>query len=79
MGLGYCVAPVVIAFDQVNQGKVTIATYAAKYLDISALKARLNSLEPGWGGGATIIGSPQGAGTKLPDETIIAHVRACRS
>lgn len=79
MGLGYCVAPVVIAFDQANPGKVTIATYAAKYLDVQALKTRLNALEPGWGGGATIIGSPQGVGTKLSDETIVAEARACRS
>ena len=79
MGLGYCVAPVVIAFDQVNQGKVTIAAYSSRYLDVPALRARLGALEPGWGGGTTIIGSPQGAGTKLPDETIIAYVRACRS
>lgn len=107
MGLGYCVAPVVIAFDQANPGKVTIAAYAARYLDVALLKARLNEAElaervaastcanggdfqehadarlaafhagDAWGGGATIVGSPQRGGTKLNESTILEAVRAC--
>lgn len=79
MGLGYCVAPVVVAFDRANPGKVTIAAYSPQYLDWPALKDRLNALEPGWGGNETscILGSPQRGGTKLTDSTIIEEVRQC--
>lgn len=74
LGLGYCVAPVVIAFDQSVSGKVTIAAYDLQYLDVDGLKRRLNELESGWGGQRTIVGSPQNGGTKLSSETIVAVV-----
>jgi len=109
IGLGYCIAPVVAAFDQANPRKVTIAAYAPKYLDMAVLKAKLNEAEHAWlqraetltceedsgyyevacaamaafeagnkwGGGATIVGSPQNGGTKLDEDTILGVVRTC--
>jgi len=59
--------------------KVTIAAYAPKYLNVPALKERLCTLEPGWGGGATILGSPQNDGTKLDEAAILEAVRASLS
>lgn len=88
-GLGYCVAPVVVAFDQATPGKVTIAAYGPRYLDLARLRERLNELErgaqptlpgafvpPSWGGPATLLGSPQVYGTHIPDATIVAEVVA---
>lgn len=77
LGVGYCVAPVVVAFDQATPGKVTICAWNDRYLDVPALKARLNALEPGWGGPSAMCCSPQGTGTALTEEQIIAAVQAC--
>lgn len=85
MGLGYCVAPVVVAFDQANAGKVTIAEYgdSERRVDFDRLVDRLNAAEtsangvPKWGGQAKIKGSPIGPGTRLPDNTILDIVRSC--
>jgi hypothetical protein len=80
LGLGYCVAPVVIAFDQAIARKVTIAAYDVRYLDAAGLKVELNRLEseaggsPTWGGPPAMCSSPQSGGTCLPDDTIVSTV-----
>jgi hypothetical protein len=91
---------------QASPRKVTIAAYASRYLDVPALKARLNKLEHAervsaatcanggdfqeradmvcdafgagdqWGGGATILGSPQKYGTEIREPAILEAVRA---
>lgn len=81
LGVGYCVAPVVVAFDSGATGKTTICGWAGpdgttKYLDVPALKTRLNDLEPGWGGPSALLGSPR-SGSKLTEATILAAVCAC--
>lgn len=73
IGLGYCLAPVVVAFDASTPGKVTIACYNTRYLDVEGLLADLRERETGWGGNVRsgILGSPQNGGTKLRDDTIV--------
>ena len=77
LALAYRFAPVVVA-DQADAAarKVTIAQYEVGHADLSGLAAALGRMEPGWGGSATIIGSPQGAGTRLPLEIIERETRA---
>ena len=73
--LGYRFAPVVIAEGHGDAPrKVTIGQFAVGHVDLVAVSARLSALEPGWGGSPTIIGSPQGVGARLPDDTIAAVV-----
>lgn len=89
LGLGYCIAPIVIAALPPNeQGRVkmTIAAWGPRYVDFSGLKAALNDAESAarggagladtWGGGATILGSPQGTGTVLSIENVVRLLRA---
>ncbi len=81
MGLGYCLAPVVVArglaVEDGRGSKVTIAAWTARYVDFPALVAALNAADlpagEGWGGNLTsgIIGSPQGYGTCLQDQQIL--------
>jgi hypothetical protein len=76
-GLGYRLAPVVIALTGgATPRKVVIAQFAPGHVDLGAVLARLNALEPGWGGSPTIIGSPQGVGSDLSEATIGAAVDA---
>jgi hypothetical protein len=84
--LGYFLAPVVVA---VNPGhpfqsadgppqrgrKYTIAQWTAGYADLDAAVAELNRLEPGWGGSATIKGSPQGAPSRLELAAVVEAVK----
>jgi len=70
--LGYHLASVVVALNDrfclvgsPKHRKFTIAQYAPGYLDMAAVCEALNAREPGWGGSATIIGSPQGVGSGL--------------
>ena len=65
--LGYCLAPVVVAHDPGTPDaeppaprRIVIAQYAAGHVDMSAVRDALGTLEPGWGGSSTILGSPQG-------------------
>jgi hypothetical protein len=75
--LGYRFAPVVLAISgDALPRKVTIAQFDPAHLDMSALARRLNELEPGWGGSATIIGSPQGVGSRLGREPLLAAIQA---
>ncbi len=76
--LGYRLAPVVLAEDPrfVFAGgpphrKYTICAYQAQWCDMKAVLAELAELEAGWGGSATIIGSPQGAHSKLEPKQIL--------
>lgn len=76
LSLGYCLAPVVVAFDQSNKGKVTIAAYTDGHLDAAGLTAELNRLEeaaggtPKWGGPRNMCCSPSHVGTRIAEETI---------
>lgn len=73
--IGYRYAPIVIAEGLLPTGrKLTVAQFDKTWIDITPLVARLNLLETGWGGSATIIGSPQGVATKLPLEVVRDHV-----
>ena len=79
--IGYCRAPVVVAlnpFFPVRGGgtirKFTISAYCRKYSDISGALAKLDLLEPGWGGSQNIGGSPQGKSSALSVDTVISVV-----
>ena len=75
--LGYRLAPVVIALSRSSGArKVTIAQFSDDWLDLAVAAADLNRREPGWGGSATILGSPQGVGSTLPRAVIVAFVLA---
>ena len=65
--LGYCLAPVVVAHDPGSPAaespaprRIVIAQYAPGHVDLGAVRDALGTLEPGWGGSSTILGSPQG-------------------
>lgn len=45
LSLGYCLRPVVVAFDQANRGKVTIAAYGDGHLNARRLCEYLTDLE----------------------------------
>jgi hypothetical protein len=69
--LGYRYAPLVIAEGTVGGNrKITIAQFERGHIDLHALATRLNAAEPGWGGSATILGSPQG----MPSTIEIAEI-----
>jgi hypothetical protein len=77
--LAYRVAPVVAAFvANAPPRKITIAQFEAGHVDLTAVSRALAELEPGWGGSANIIGSPQGVGSYLAEgvvlATLIAHL-----
>lgn len=67
MDIAYRLAPVVIAEGHMPWGrKLTIAQFEPGWVNLRALAANLNALEPGWGGQPdSIIGSRQGAACKL--------------
>jgi hypothetical protein len=65
--VGYTQAPTVVALNPAfSMGgapptrKFTICQYRPGYVDLPAVRDELASLEAGWGGSPTIIGSPQG-------------------
>lgn len=79
--LGYCLAPVVVALNPAFRfrggpphRKFTICQYTKGYVDLPAAAAELAACEPDWGGSATIIGSPQGRGSCLALEAVLAIV-----
>lgn len=82
LGAGYCLAPAVVAFDQANPGKVTIAAAEDGRVDFARLRGALNDAEtlagggPTWGGPRNLLGSPQGDGTRLSEATILRLVEA---
>ncbi len=74
--LGYRLAPVVVACCDVGgASKYAIAQYAPGHVDMPKLQAALLAREAGWGGSATLIGSPQGAGSALPLPLCLALTR----
>ena len=73
--IGYRFAPVVVGESEMMWGrKLTVAQFEPGWLDMTALVACLNEMEPGWGGSGTIIGSPIGKACGLSLETIVAYV-----
>ena len=79
--LGYCLAPLVVAeipgdpeADPPAPRRVSIAQYAKGHADFGALRETLAAMEPGWGGSATILGSPQGLACRLTLETVLDAV-----
>ena len=76
VGLGYRFAPVVIAEGEVaGLRKLTVAQFATGHADFTRLSERLAKEEAGWGGSATILGSPQGVASSLPLGRLIVLVR----
>jgi len=78
--MGYTQAPVVVAlnpaleFRGVMTRKFTVCQYRTGYVNLPAVLQELASLEAGWGGSPTIIGSPQGSDSNLPLETVVEIV-----
>ena len=81
IALGYSQAPIVVALNPTfkqGQGeaykKYTICQFDDTWIDLVAVKNELAQLENGWGGSPTIIGSPQGKSSEIPQEKIIEIV-----
>jgi hypothetical protein len=81
--LGYRFAPIVIvlnpafAFRDGSVGqKFTVAQYCRGYADLDKAMATIATWEDGWGGSATIKGSPQGRPSCLSRERVAAAVAA---
>ncbi len=79
LGLGYRLAPVVLAlnpawtFPDGAQGrKYTLARWAEGDCDLDRVLAALEVLETGWGGQRGIKGSPQTRASGIPIEAVIA-------
>ena len=76
--LGYRQAPVVIAEGRVaGRRTLSIGQFELGWIDMARLQVRLAAHENGWGGSATIIGSPQGAASRIATAVIIAHAQTC--
>lgn len=67
LGAGYCLAPVVVAFDAAISGKVTIAAAEDGHVDFAALRGALNAAE----GMATARRAPAMDGASLPSGTTL--------
>lgn len=80
LSLGYEVAPVVVAENPRHQveaatyRKLTVAQSGPGWVDLDAVAAELNEMEPGWGGSATIKGSPQGRPSRMELDAVVAIV-----
>ena len=75
--LGYRVAPVVVA--EAGSGgarKVTISQFNPGWLRLTEVRDRLTQMEPGWGGSATILGSPMFGGSSLPLTDILEVIES---
>jgi hypothetical protein len=79
--IGYHLAPVVVALNPAFRfgggephRKFTVCQYTAGYVDLKAVVAELASMEDGWGGSSTIIGSPQGVGSTLTIDDVVRMV-----
>lgn len=76
-GVGYHYAPVVIIRNPEFRfaggdphTKYTVCAWSVGCVDFDGLKKALNELENGWGGSATIVGSPQGISSSLSMEQV---------
>ena len=83
LGLGYRLAPVVVALNpdfRFANGKAgrkfTVARYAPRHANLDAAATELARHEPGWGGQAGIKGSPQDRGSELALDMVVAIVGA---
>lgn len=83
--LGCRLAPVVVALhlhwtfaDGATGRKFTVARWHETDADLTLFKDRICALEPGWGGQAGIVGSPQFAPWDLSTEQVVAEVDAIR-
>lgn len=80
LSLGYEAAPVVVAENPRHQvegatyRKLTVAQSGPGWADLDAVAGELNQIEPGWGGSATINGSPQGRPSTVELETVVGIV-----
>lgn len=79
--VGYCLQPVVVAFNPKfsfqggpAHAKFTVCQYEIGHCDLQAALAELQTLEAGWGGSPTMIGSPQGEGSKLSIDQVVGVV-----
>jgi hypothetical protein len=79
--VGYALAPVVVALNPSFrfQGgephtKFTVCQFTGGFVDLKSAVAELATLEAGWGGSPTIIGSPQGVSSILTIEKVIEIV-----
>ncbi|HWQ59688.1 MAG TPA: hypothetical protein VN420_00880 [Candidatus Fimivivens sp.] len=79
--IGYLSAPIVVALNPAFRfgggephRKFTVCQYTAGYVDLKAIANELASLEAGWGGSPTIIGSPQGVGSILTIDDVVMMV-----
>lgn len=71
--IGYRYAPVVVAEGRLGEmRKLTVAQFEPGWVDLSTLRDRLWTLEPGWGGSATILGSPQGTSSRLVVDQLLS-------
>lgn len=80
--VGYSLAPVVVAFNPAFKlgggephAKFTVCQFTGGYVDLKAAAAELSELESGWGGSPTIIGSPQGVGSRLTTDEVVSVVK----
>lgn len=80
--LGYRLAPVVVALNPAfpfeggePHRKFTVCQFREGYADVNEIRLELDRKEPGWGGSPTIIGSPQGTGSKLALSEVLAIVK----
>ncbi len=84
-GIGYQVAPIVIAMNpsfrfgygdkRVYGRKWVIAQCDEGYIPLQDILVKILEIEPGWGGSNSIIGSPQDRPSKIKKEDIIEIVR----
>ncbi len=84
--VGYAMAPVVIALNPAFRlgqfgphKKFTVCQYSTGYVDLKAAAAELGEMDTGWGGSSIIIGSPQGAPSRLTMgqvvEVVVKHLK----
>lgn len=79
--IGYALAPIVVALNPEFRfqggpahAKFTVCQFTGGFVDLKAAAAELSGREDGWGGSPTIIGSPQGVGSKLALDEVVEVV-----
>ena len=80
--IGYLRAPVVVAFNPEFKSqrteayrKYTVCQYGLGNIDLVSALKEIQTLEEGWGGSPTIIGSPQGKSSELSKEQVLEVVK----
>lgn len=80
LNLAYYLAPVVVACNPAFRWRGTgephtryaVAQWEPGWIDLAKVCDDLAALEPGWGGSPTIIGSPQGTGSDVSLDEVVA-------